>query len=93
MKTVLPYGALQTSLLCSCHLYRHVIQYTEYVLWAFSLYVFIKQHTYSLQSVYQLPPSVTTLCCSNFVPLPPDPPPFLLLFGRLKKKSIRKQPI
>lgn len=44
--------------------------------------------TYSLQSVYQLPPSVATLCCSNFVPLPPDPPLLLLLLGRLKKKSI-----
>lgn len=53
--------------------------------------IFEKQHTYSLQGVYQLPPPVTTLCCSNFVPLPPDPPPFLLLFGRLK--SIKKCPI
>ena len=50
---------------------------------------FTKRHTYTLKTVYQLPPSVTTLCCSNLVPLPPDPPPFLLLFRRLK--SIRRK--
>lgn len=47
-------------------------------------YDFIQQSTYSLQSVCELPPSITTLCCSNFIPLPSDPLPFLLLFGRLK---------
>lgn len=46
--------------------------------------VVIMLHTYSLKGVYQLPPSVATLCCSNLIPLPPDPSPLLLLFGGLK---------
>ena len=49
-------------------------------------------HTYSLQCVYQLPPSVTTLGCSNLVPLPPDPPPLFFLFGGLKINQ-KKKPI
>lgn len=71
---------------CAPVIFMDVIQFkqTVHVLHKFTLGDSIKWHTYSLQSVYQFPSSVTTLCCSNFVPLPPDPSPLLLLFGRLE---------